>query len=508
MLNSELSRLYDRIEGRIWQANAYYLRLVAEQLAGIGELSQSRVNMLVQMRRQGVNLDRIKKELVRLTGLNVQEIQAAYERIAEDAYTDAGFMYLVRGVEQVPFADNLPLQMMVRAISEQTQGAMFNYSNTTNMDTAYQEAVSKAIQAVTGGVGDYNTEIRRTVRDLGGGGIKVAFPSGVQRRMDATVRQNVLDGVRQISHKAAEIIGQEIGADAWELSAHPRSAPDHEPVQGHVIDATNFTLMQSGQRFMDIDGRSFQFRRPISEWNCRHIASPFILGASKRRYTQEQLDQWAEENKAGCTVGGRHMTLYEATQEMRRIELDIRRQNDIANMAKITGDDVLRRECQSNIRDLHARYDVVARAGGLKPRLEKAYRDRSGGGTLLAQQMQRAYNEKRREIWELIRSSDTPKALNRGSQNKHIRDSVGYISGRSYIYGGLEAAQSLVNQYSGTGEIRLDRKGNWTHKEYAMADHIIGAVIDLNTSNAAETRAFLIHYGKKGTHIVPTKEVK
>lgn len=377
MLDSELNSLYDRIEGRIWQANAYYLRLVAEQLVVIGELSQSRVNTLVQMRRQGINLDRIKKELVRLTGLNVQEIQAAYEQVAEDAYTDAEFMYLVRGVEQVPFAENYALQMMVRAISEQTRGAMLNYSNTTNMDAAYQEAVSKAIQAVTGGVGDYNSEIRRTVRDLGGGGIKVVFPSGVRRRLDTCVRQNVLDGVRQVSQKAAEIIGQEIGADAWELSAHPHSAPDHEPVQGHVIDAANFVLMQSGQRFVDIDGHSFRFRRPISEWNCRHIPSPFILGASKRRYTQDQLTAWAEENKTGCTIGGRHMTIYEATQEMRRIELAIRQQNDIASMAKITGDGVLRRECQANIRDLHAQYDTLTHASGLRPRLDKAYRDRS-----------------------------------------------------------------------------------------------------------------------------------
>ena len=377
LTDAELNRLYDRIEGRIWQANEYYLRLVAEQLAVVGELSQSRVNMLVQMRRQGLNLDRIKKELARLTGLNVIDIQRAYEQVAEDAYTDAQFMYIVRGVEQVPFAENASLQLMVRAISEQTQGAMLNYSNTTNTETAYKAAVSKSIQAVTGGTGDYSSEMRRTVRELGGGGIKVVFPTGVRRRLDTCVRQNVIDGVRQISQRAAEIIGQEIGADAWELSAHAYSAPDHEPVQGHVIDATNFKLMQAGQPFQDVGGRAFQFKRPISEWNCRHIASPFILGASKRRYTQEQLSEWGAENRKGCTVGDRHMTIYEATQEMRRIELALRQQNDIAGMAKVTGDGVLRRECQANIRDLQAQYKVLTDASGLKPRLEKAYRDRS-----------------------------------------------------------------------------------------------------------------------------------
>lgn len=376
MTDADLNRLYELVEGRIWEANEYYLRLVAEQIAAIGELSQSRVNMLVQMRRQGVNLDRIKKELARLTGLNVADVQRVYEQVAKDAYTDAQFMYIVRGVEQVPFAENAPMQMMVRAISEQTQDAMLNYSNTTNMDTAYQAAVSKSIQAVTGGTGDYNTEIRKTVRELGSGGLKVVFPTGVRRRLDTCVRQNVIDGVRQVSQKAAEIIGQEIGADAWELSAHPHSALDHEPVQGRVIDTVNFALMQSGERFSDTSGGSFQFKRPISEWNCRHIASPFILGASKRRYTDEQLREWAADNRKGCTVGDRHMTIYEVTQEMRRTELEIRVNNDVVGMAKTIGDDVLRRECQAAIRDLHAKYKVLTDASGLKPRFEKAYRNR------------------------------------------------------------------------------------------------------------------------------------
>ena len=77
---------------------------------------------------------------------------------------------------------------------------------------------------------------------------------------------------------------------------------------------------------------------------------------------------------------------------------------------------------------------------------------------------------------------------------------------RSFLYGTLDDAQQLVNQYSGTGEPKLDRKGNWVHKEHVTVDRVIGEVVDLDTGEATPTHRFAIHYGKRGTHIVPAKE--
>ncbi|WP_418920497.1 polymorphic toxin type 50 domain-containing protein [Anaerotignum faecicola] len=115
-------------------------------------------------------------------------------------------------------------------------------------------------------------------------------------------------------------------------------------------------------------------------------------------------------------------------------------------------------------------------------------------------------NEKIKEIQELICSEETVKTINKGAQNKHIPSSKGYIEGRSYIFGSIEDAQELVNRYSGTGEIKLSAKGEWTNKEFVVADHEIGVVIDPKTKDGVSTKRFAIHYGKKGTHIVPAKE--
>ncbi len=70
-------------------------------------------------------------------------------------------------------------------------------------------------------------------------------------------------------------------------------------------------------------------------------------------------------------IDGQKYTIYQATQLMRKLETEVRKQKDIANMAKISGDDVLRREAQAKIRDLNKKYTEVAQAAGLKERREK-----------------------------------------------------------------------------------------------------------------------------------------
>ncbi len=117
------------------------------------------------------------------------------------------------------------------------------------------------------------------------------------------------------------------------------------------------------------------------------------------------------------------------------------------------------------------------------------------------------YNQDKKEaILALIRSDQVPKKINKGHQNKHIKSSGHYVSGKSYLYGDLDAAQALVNQFHGTGEPILTRRGDWAQKEVVSQSKPIGVDVDMQTGTETETSRFTIHYGKKGTHIVPAKE--
>ena len=218
--------------------------------------------------------------------------------------------------------------------------------------------------------------VRETVKQIGYAGMQIQYPSGYHRRLDTAVRQNVVDGAKQITQQASKMVGEALGYDAIELSAHAASAPDHEPVQGRVFLLDQFERMQAGEDFTDIDGNYYSgFRRPIGEWNCMHLVRSYDTEYSSRRYTSSQLAKWAEDNAKGCEINGKRYTLYEARQRMRQIETAIRHEKDAAIAAQAAGDDVLRQQCQQRINKLYEAYRQAAKASGFKPRYDRAQVD-------------------------------------------------------------------------------------------------------------------------------------
>lgn len=112
-------------------------------------------------------------------------------------------------------------------------------------------------------------------------------------------------------------------------------------------------------------------------------------------------------------------------------------------------------------------------------------------------------NRRQEEVRKLILSDATVKAVNLEKQARHILG-AGYVSGRSYIYGGTQEAQALVDQYHGTGEAKFTR-GEWKRKEVVTAERVIGVVVSKD-GKQEETNRFVIHYSKTGVHIVPTSK--
>ncbi len=109
-----------------------------------------------------------------------------------------------------------------------------------------------------------------------------------------------------------------------------------------------------------------------------------------------------------------------------------------------------------------------------------------------------------------LRSNTAYTTLKAGQQGKHIRGHNNYTEGRSYLTISMDEAQELIKQYAGTGEIKRDNSGKWTHKEFVIADRVIGYVVPLDGGEPIPTKRFSISYatGKnKGAHMVPAEEV-
>ncbi len=168
------------------------------------------------------------------------------------------------------------------------------------------------------------------------------WESGYTRRLDSHVRQNLIDGIKQLQVEMLNYHGERFGSDGVEISAHAISAPDHLPVQGKQFSNQEFYKMQNGLDFEDVNGNQYKgFARPITQWSCRHIPFPIIIGVSQPVHTDEQLEQMAQNSRKQ----------YDNTQKMRAMETKLRQLKMDRIAASAAGDELEAKRIQRKINE-------------------------------------------------------------------------------------------------------------------------------------------------------------
>lgn len=389
-----IDALMEPIIERQESINNYVIQTIAERVKEIGHLLPSDVYKLERILKSGGDVKKINKEIARLTGLNERDIKRLIRTVAQDYYKDAKRYYDYRKLPYIPFEENKPLQTIVAAIAKQTANTYINISNArafmirdlknpgrlvaTPLSKTYYSVVDEAIQAVQSGTLDFNTAMRRTMRQLADSGIRyVEYDAESGRkytqRLDTAVRRNLLDGIRQVGIEVQDELGKQYGATGKEITVHANSAPDHEPIQGHQFTNEEFDKLQNHEDFQDVDGNKFDgLERVIGQYNCYHVVYSIIVGVSKPTYTKARLQAMIDANKKGYTTSdGRHMTMYECTQEQRKLETKIREQKERQMAFQASGDLDAAREAQAKMIQYQKQYKAFSQSCGLKVRKDR-----------------------------------------------------------------------------------------------------------------------------------------
>lgn len=227
------------------------------------------------------------------------------------------------------------------------------------MKQLYKNVVDEAVIAVSNGVVGYNKAISDTIKKTAVNGNVVEYASGLTRRRDSAVRMNVLEGIRQINAGISEATGKEFGSDGVEVSAHGLCAEDHITIQGQQYSNEEFERLKNS------------LDRPIGTLNCKHFTFPIILGISSPVYSKQELEARTKNSMEIIDIDGVQKTRYQWSQQQRRIETAVRTQKDIANIAKASGDDMLRRTAQNKINGYNDIYKKVCMGAGLEPKADR-----------------------------------------------------------------------------------------------------------------------------------------
>lgn len=451
MLNErQIELLPERIYQRIRAVNTEYLESIGNVIKEIGELRPTDVHQLQQMYNYGADIDKITKKLSDISGKNIEDIYEMFDIVAKENYSYSKPFYKAKGLNYVPYEKNEDLKQYVKNMAKQTVNEYVNLTQNTafaifadkgkeiaplyasnklkvatSLSDTYNKVVDYAVSKVQLGESSYNSAIKEVLEALASSGIRtVDYATGYSRRLDTSVRQNVLWGIKQCNQNTADKLGEEFGADGYEISYHSNPRPSHSDMGGKQY-AIGKARTLNGVYYPSFD----TVAHLLEEYNCLHFKFSIILGVSVPTYDNDELEALKAEDKKEIEFEGEKYDKYGASQLQRRIETEIRNQKDLGIIAKAAGNDELRQEVQLKLNHLASKYSELSKVSGLPTKMErmqvKGFSPVKAKSTQKGQAdyktiVNRKYDEKQYNRYkELLGSSNVPETLDKFQQMKY-----------------------------------------------------------------------------------------
>lgn len=393
MLNErQIELLPERIYQRLNKINSECLESIGSVIHKIGELRPKDVHQLQQMYNYGADMNKISLKLAQVTNNNVQDIYEIFDTVAKENYNYSRPFYEAKAMVFIPYEQNNQLKKYVKSLAKQTVGeyanltqhtafAVFDKSGksiaplfesnknkvATSLSNTYTKIVDYAVTKVQLGTDSYNSAMREVLEAMAKSGIRtVDYATGYSRRLDTAVRQNILWGVKECNQNTADLVGNEFGADGYEISYHSHPRPKHAEMGGKQY------AKGKGRTVNGVYYPSFSdVEHLLEEYNCLHFKFSILLGISVPAYDKSYLNKLKTDDNKTFEFDGKEYTMYEASQLQRKIETAIRSQKDRAIIAKAAVNDDMRREAQSKINALANKYAELSKVSGLPTKMER-----------------------------------------------------------------------------------------------------------------------------------------
>lgn len=352
--------------------------------------------LLVRMTAIGESKTRIKELIgagIKDADLQVDEI---YRQAAQSDYIRNREMYEGAGKDYQTYEDNKWLQQVVEAARQQTKDMLRPLENITKttgfnvpmsggkkvftpLSEYLERSLDKAMRGITIGAKTYSQAVGDVIDEMTASGIRtVDYASGKSDRIEVAARRAVMTGVAQMTDKVSEKNAAELGTDCWEVDWHMGARNtgtgyrNHQDWQGRVYSSDEMRTVCGLGEMLGFAGI-----------NCYHIRFPFIPGISRRKYTDEWLEEQRQKENKKKPYHGKEYDTYGALQYQRKLERTIRKQKQDTALLEKAGadkDDITAVKCR--LRLTERAYVDFSKEMGLRQqreRLKVAISQRKGG---------------------------------------------------------------------------------------------------------------------------------
>lgn len=311
-LPERILALYDTAEESI-------LRDMARRIAAYNYWIPAADHQAARLLEAGRTQEEILQTLSGLTGRTQEELKRMMQEAGARSLRSDAAIYRNAGMT-VPDEPSGTLRRLLNAGYRATLGEMKNLCRTTARTATkqFEDALDLAWLQVQSGAFDVDAAIRNAIGGLAERGISaIRYASGRTDSIEVAVRRAAVTGVNQTCCRMQEELADEVGCDLVEVSAHAGARPEHALWQGKI-----YSLSGTSDKYPDFrTATGYGTGAGLGGWNCRHGFSPWVEGAP-RVYSDEAL---AEMEAPKYEYNGKQLTEYEAQQQQRAYEREIRR---------------------------------------------------------------------------------------------------------------------------------------------------------------------------------------
>lgn len=380
---NKLKSYEDIIADRIAEWEGESIASIAREVAKIGKMSKEDAEKLDVEKAAKKQWERIIAALAVVTVLNGKDMKNGYKYEFEQWHGKNRSLYEHVGKDFKTASHDETLQNALNAAAKRDVSTMVNYTDTTALCVydrngvpvrgrdAIQKAFKEAVDNVVNGNTNFTEAMRQTIEQLGGGGVRVRFESGVTRRLDTVVRANMMYGLKKANAEYERKIGEMIGADGYEIDMHQNSRPSHIFMQGkqYCIEKTRKIGGTVFVGFEERDPTSPEGQsasEALDDYGCRHYITPIICGISEPRWTKEQIEQSKKDHAKEYEIDDVKGNKYFWTQKMRKIETQIRYAKDeIEALRALGGNQATISKYKAMITRYLSEYDKITTATGI-----------------------------------------------------------------------------------------------------------------------------------------------
>lgn len=328
-----LDRLPEPVLELFRQVEEDILADMARRISKMGAVTETADWQRWRLEQMELTRSDITQRLEKLTGLTQQELRKLFQEAATQAIQADNEIYRAAGLSPGSPNDSPELLQLLNGGMQQTSGTFQNLTRTT-ANTATQQferALDRAWLQISSGAFSYQSAIRTAIKSMAFTGMQsIQYPTGHTDTLEVAVRRAVLTGVGKTTGEICLAHAEEMGCDLMEITAHPGARPSHMVWQGKIVSLSGRKgyLSKSDIGYGTGDG--------FKGWNCRHDWFPFFEGLSESTYPREKLREY--ENQT-VTYNGKTLSYYDATQQQRYIERQIRRWKREYQMMDAAGQD-------------------------------------------------------------------------------------------------------------------------------------------------------------------------